>query len=108
MIDNPITSSTKKKYQQIGHHLKPIVTVGNSGITGGVIDEMKRALHDHELIKVKLNIEKKSVREREVKDLSTALNAHLIQLIGKNALLYKKNPNAKSSSLSNILKYDNV
>ena len=69
---------------------------------------MQRALHDHELIKVKLNIEKKSERAREVKDLSTALNAHLIQLIGKNALLYKKNPNAKSSSLSNVLKYDNL
>ena len=106
MTDNSITSTTRKKYRQIGHHLRPIVTVGTSGITGGVIDEMQRALHDHELIKVKLNIEKKSVRAREVKDLSTALNAHLIQLI-ENAL-YKKNPNAKSSSLSNILKYDNV
>ena len=108
MTDNSITSSTRKKYRQIGHHLRPIVTVGNSGVTGGVIDEMQRALYDHELIKVKLNIEKKSERVREVKDLSTALNAHLIQLIGKNALLYKKNPDTKSSSLSNILKYDKV
>ena len=108
MTDNSITSSTKKKYRQIGHHLRPIVTVGNSGITGGVIEEMRRALHDHELIKVKLNIEKKSQRAREVKDLSTALNAHLIQTIGKNALLYKKNPGAKSSSLSNVSKYYDV
>ena len=108
MTDNSITSSTRKKYRQIGHHLRPIVTVGNSGITGGVIDEMQRALRDHELIKVKLNIEKKSERAREVKDLSTALNAHLIQMIGKNALLYKKNPGAKSPSLSNVSKYYDV
>ena len=108
MTDNSINSSTRKKCRQIGHHLRPIVTVGNSGITGGVIEEMRRALHDHELIKVKLNIEKKSEREREVKDLSTALNAHLIQMIGKNALLYKKNPGAKSSSLSNVSKYYDV
>ena len=108
MTDNSITSTTRKKYRQIGHHLRPIVTVGNSGITGGVIDEMQRALRDHELIKVKLNIEKKSERAREVKDLSTALNAHLIQMIGKNALLYKKNPGAKSSSLSNVSKYYDV
>ena len=108
MTDNSINSSTRKKYRQIGHHLRPIVTVGNSGITGGVIDEMQRALHDHELIKVKLNIEKKSERAREVKDLSSTLDAHLIQLIGKNALLYKKNLSAKGSSLSNVLKYDRV
>ena len=108
MTDNSISSSTRKKYRQIGHHLRPIVIVGTSGITGGVIDEMQRALRDHELIKVKLNIEKKTEREREVKSLTFALDAHFIQLIGKNALLYKKNPNAKSSSLSNVLKYDNL
>ncbi len=108
MTDNSITSSTRKKYRQIGHHLKPIVTVGNLGITKGVIEETQRALSDHELIKVKLNIEKKTERDREVKSLSLALDAHFIQLIGKNALLYKKNPNARSSSLSNVLKYDNV
>jgi RNA-binding protein len=108
MTDNSITSSTRKKYRQIGHHLRPIVTVGNLGVTDGVIEETRRALRDHELIKVKLNIEKKTERDREVKSLSFALDAHFIQLIGKNALLYKKNPNAKSSSLSNVLKYDNV
>ena len=108
MTDNFISSSARKKYRQIGHHLRPIVTVGNSGITIAVAEEMRRALADHELIKVKLNIEEKSERAREVKNLSTALNAHFIQLIGKNALLYKKNPSAKSSSLSNVLKYDKV
>ena len=108
MIDNSITSSTRKKYRQIGHHLRPIVTVGNAGITDGVIEETRRALRDHELIKVKLNIEKKRERDREVRSLSLAVDAHFIQLIGKNALLYKENPNAKSSSLSNVLKYDNM
>jgi len=108
MTDNLISSSTRKKYRQIGHHLKPIVTVGNAGITFAVIEEMQRALHDHELIKVKLNIEEKSERARGVKTLSTALDAHFIQLIGKNALLYKKSPSAKSSSLSNVSKYDKV
>ena len=108
MTCNLITSSARKKYRQIGHHLRPIVTVGNLGITDGVIEETRRALRDHELIKVKLNIEKKTERDREFKSLSFALDAHFIQLIGKNALLYKKNPSAKSSSLSNVSKYDNV
>ena len=108
MTDNSITSSKRKKYRQIGHHLRPIVTVGNLGITKGLIEETRRALRDHELIKVKLNIEKKTERDREVKSLSLALDAHFIQLIGKNALLYKRNPNTESSSLSNVLKYDNV
>ena len=108
MTDKLISSSDRKKYRQIGHHLRPIVTVGNSGITIAVAEEMRRALADHELIKVKLNIEKKSERENEVKNLSIALNAHFIQLIGKNALLYKRNPSAKRSSLSNVSKFDHL
>ena len=105
MTNAPITSSARKKYRQVGHHLRPIVTVGSSGITAGVVEEMRRALVDHELIKVKLNIEKKSMRAREAKNLSTTLEAHFIQLIGKNALFYKKNTGAKSSSLSNVSRY---
>ena len=106
MTDNSITKSIRKKYRQIGHHLRPVVSVGNAGVTVAVIEEMQRALHDHELIKVRLNIEEKSERVREVMNLSVALNAHFIQLIGKNALLYIGNLNAKSSSLSNVLKYE--
>ena len=104
MTDNLITNSARKKYRQIGHHLRPIVTVGHSGITAGVIKETQRALVDHELIKVKLNIEKKSARAREVKNLSATLDAHFIQLIGKNALLYKKTQ-VRKAPLSNVLKY---
>ena len=108
MTDNSIANSTRQKYRQIGHHLRPIVTVGNLGVTDGVIEETRRALRDHELIKIKLNIEKKTERDRQVKRLSLALEAHFIQLIGKNALLYKKDPSEKNSSLSNVLKYDNA
>ena len=90
MTDHLITSSARKQFRQIGHHLRPIVTVGNSGITAGVIEEMQRALRDHELIKVKLNIEKKTERDREVKSLSLALDAHFIQLIGKTLFCIKR------------------
>lgn len=46
-----LTQEQKKQFKSIGHHLKPIVTVADNGLTEGVLAELDRALHDHELIK---------------------------------------------------------
>lgn len=52
----PLTQEQKKQYKSIGHHLKPVLTVADNGLTEGVLAELERALSDHELIKIKLNI----------------------------------------------------
>ena len=92
MTDNSITSSTRKKYRQIGHHLRPIVTVGNSGITGGVIDEMQRALRDHELIKVKVGQGSEIDRKEGAAELAQSTKAHLAGVIGRVWILYRPDP----------------
>lgn len=52
----PLTPEQKKQYKSIGHHLKPVLIVADNGLTEGVLAELERALSDHELIKIKLNI----------------------------------------------------
>ena len=44
----------RKQFRSIAHHLKPIVTVADKGLTANVVAELSRALQDHELIKVKV------------------------------------------------------
>ena len=51
-----LTQEQKKQYKSIGHHLKPVLTVADNGLTEGVLTELERALGDHELIKIKVNI----------------------------------------------------
>jgi len=47
-------SERQRKYLRgLGHALNPVLLIGNAGVTPAVIAEAKRALHDHELIKVK-------------------------------------------------------
>ena len=41
-----------KALRGIGHQLSPIVTIGGNGITPNLVEEVSRALHDHELIKI--------------------------------------------------------
>ncbi|MCF5260803.1 YhbY family RNA-binding protein, partial [Pseudomonas sp. PA-5-4A] len=52
----PLTQEQKKQYKSIGHHLKPVLIVADNGLTEGVLAELERALGDHELIKIKVNI----------------------------------------------------
>ena len=51
----PLTGKQRRALRALGHHLEPVVLVGQNGITDGVVAAVDQALHDHELIKVKLN-----------------------------------------------------
>ena len=44
----------KKRFRTIGHQLRPVITVGNKGLTEQLMQELERALTDHELIKIKI------------------------------------------------------
>ena len=100
----PLTQEQKKQYKSIGHHLKPVLTVADNGLTEGVLTELERALGDHELIKVKVNILDRESRLAAIAELCTASKAELVQVIGKMALLYRKNVNV-NKQLSNIHRF---
>ena len=99
----PLTldAKTKRKLRQIAHHLHPVVTVGEEGVSEGVIAETERALSDHELIKVRVHGADRSKRAEALAQLTEATQAIEVQRIGKIAVLYKKNlkPNEKLSNL---------
>ena len=58
-----LDNATIKRLRGIGHDLKPIVMIGNKGITPTITEEIDRALSDHELIKVKLPAGTKEERD---------------------------------------------
>ena len=74
----------------LAHDLKPIVQVGQSGVTPEVLAAVDIALTDHELVKVRL------YRPEDKKALSAALaagtGAELCGLIGHTVILYRKHP----------------
>lgn len=94
----PINNERKKYFRQIGHDLKPLVTIAGKGLSDTVLKEIERALEDHELIKLKLNVDdRESMRE----EVCQRTHAELVQSIGKVVLIYReaKNPNPKLSNL---------
>ena len=100
-----LSQAQKKALRSIGHHLNPVVTVSENGISEGVLAELDRALGDHELIKVKLAIPERDDRTAVIAELTKAAGAVNVQSIGKVVLLYRANPKA-NPKLSNIKRFE--
>jgi len=102
MPTKSLDNRTIKQLRQIAHHLDPVVSVGDRGISESVIAETERALNDHELIKVKIHSEDRQDRKLIGGRLAEACQADVIQTIGKIAVLFRSNPepNPRLSNLS--------
>jgi RNA-binding protein len=84
-------SERQRKYLRgLGHALDPVLLIGAAGVTPAVIAEAKRALHDHELIKVKFRGAERDERDAGLAGLATATESVLVQRIGHTALYYKR------------------
>ncbi len=70
------------------HHIKPVVTIGNAGLTENVMTEVELALSHHELVKLKISgnsDERKTITDKIVTDTG----AVLVQAIGHTASFYR-------------------
>jgi RNA-binding protein len=84
-------SERQRKYLRgLGHALDPVLLIGNAGVTPAVVAEAKRALHDHELIKVKFRGAERDARDAGLAELATQTESALVQRIGHTALYYKR------------------
>ena len=83
-----------KQYRAISHKLHPIVTVGGQGLTSGIETELDRALTDHELVKIRVNVGDREARDAVIEQLVASCGAELVQRIGHTATLLRHSPNA--------------
>ena len=97
-------SQTRKQLRQIAHHLDPVVSVGDHGLSDSVLAEAERALRDHELIKVRIHAADRQQRAALGNELARRCSAEVVQKIGKIFVLFKPNPEP-NQALSNLSRY---
>lgn len=73
------------------HHLKPVLILGDNGLSEAFLEEASKALAHHELIKIKLAGRDRDERESITTEMVEALDATLIQKIGAMVILFKRN-----------------
>jgi RNA-binding protein len=85
-----LTSAQRQYLKAMAHPLSPLVTVADAGISKGVVEAIKSALRDHELIKIRMR--KPTNKKILAQSLADESQATLCGLVGHTAVLYKKNP----------------
>lgn len=96
-----LSNDDKKRLRGIGHRLDPVVTIAAKGLSASVVQELERALNDHELIKIRLALPTRAERTGAITEICRQCGAELVQVIGHTALLLRgsNRPNPRLSRL---------
>lgn len=86
----------RKYLKGLAHRLKPVVLIGQGGLSSSVIEAIDAALNAHELVKIKFN----AFREKEEKAEITAAiekstGAQWVGSIGHTTVIYRQHPEAE-------------
>ena len=84
-----LSEKQKKHLRRLAHPLHPLVMLGNSGLTEGVVNELDRALTDHELVKVSARAGERDARNAALDQLGLRTGSLLVQRIGHVGVFYR-------------------
>lgn len=87
-----LTKPQTKHLRNLAHHLKPVISIGQNGITDNVLNELDIALSYHELVKIKLGTGDRDERQIMIEQLGRETGAEQVQAIGKTLTLFRRNP----------------
>ena len=85
-----LPENQKRDLRQRGHALKPVVIIGNAGLSEAVLREIDLSLEHHELLKVRLGGADREARRQLIASICESCHAELVQSIGHIALIYRK------------------
>jgi RNA-binding protein len=86
----PLSGKQRRYLRSLGHHLEPVVQLGKSGLTDGVIAAVDAALEEHELVKVRIGTECPEDRKDVAERLGPSVRGEVAQVLGRTLLVYRK------------------
>ncbi len=87
-----LTSKQKRYLRGLGHHLKPLVTLGRDNITDNVISAANAVIRAHELVKVKIGNGCSLERKEAADAIAERTGSTVVQVLGKTILVFRDNP----------------
>ncbi|MEO8314844.1 MAG: ribosome assembly RNA-binding protein YhbY [Pseudomonadota bacterium] len=85
-----LTEKQRRHLKGLAHPLKPVILIGNAGVTDAVVAETSRALADHELIKVRLPGQDREERDAALNSLAERTSSSFVTRIGHIAVLFRQ------------------
>ncbi len=90
-IQKEVENMDEEKIKSLGQKLKPLVRIGKSGVTEGMIDEINRHLEDEDILKIKI-LRNCPIRDQEelIELLEEKTNGYVVEERGNTILLVDK------------------
>ena len=96
-----LTSTQAKYLRGVAHGLKPVVFVGQKGLTDALIRSTEEAFDSHELIKIKFIDHKEKKRKTEIAGaLEDRTGSRLAGMIGHIAIFYRQHPDPEKQKIT--------
>ena len=90
----------KKYLKGLAHGMKPLVFVGQKGISPALTEAVDESLEKHELIKVKfIDFKEKSQKEEIVSVIEKETASELAGMIGHIAIFYRQQKNPEKRKI---------
>jgi len=87
-----LTALQRKTLKARAHNLRPVVVIGEKGLTDSVLHEVDVNLTCHELIKIRMAGEERERREAMLAMICARLSALPVQHIGRILVVYRQRP----------------
>ncbi len=87
-----IDQKQRRHLKGLAHHLKPVVMIGQHGLSDAVIAELELALESHELIKVRISGADREQRKAMIDRICDRCGADFVHAIGHVAVVYRRHP----------------
>ena len=85
-----LTGKQRRHLRALGQQLTATLHVGHDGVSDAVVEQADAQLEAHELIKVRVGDNAPEDRHATAEALAQRTDAHLAQVIGRTALLYRR------------------
>lgn len=86
-----ITNKQKKFLRTLAHDRKPVIWLGQNGLTENILAEIETALSHHELIKIKLRVADREKRDRLIMEICDSTGSENVHKIGNIVAVYRQN-----------------
>ena len=84
-----LTNNRKKYLRSIAHDLKPVVMIGQHGLSEAVLAELRSTMAIHELLKIKVRAENREEKQQIIDKIVEFSEAAIVQVIGGVLVIYK-------------------
>jgi RNA-binding protein len=95
-----LTSKQRAHLRGLAHALKPSAHVGKEGVTPAVVRGVRQTFEAHELLKLRvLEASPESAKDTAYALAAQIENAAVVQVVGRNATLYRPDPESPTIRL---------